>query len=118
MSLLQIFGPDSPDSVKDSPKLTNSEPVNTNPFLNDENDEEDNSSNTYEKPKPPPKKRNSDDSGTKLNDNKNVTPTKPLLPAKGYRAPPPPANKPVPAARPRVKAIIVSGKLPCKVENC
>lgn len=109
MSLPQIFGPDSPDTVRDSPKLTNSEPVNTNPFLNDE---EDNSSNTYEKPKPPPKKRNSDDSGTKLNDDKSVTPAKPLLPAKGYRAPPPPANKPVPAARTRTKATVVSGKLP------
>ena len=109
---LQIFGPDSPDSGKSSNNSlsSNSVTINTNPFLDDEPEiSSDNITNN--KPKPPPKKRNSDDSTTKLNDSRNVTPTKPLpLPTKAYRAPPPPSNKPSPAVRARVKAIVGSGK--------
>ena len=108
----QIFGPDSPDSGKSSSNSlsSNSVTINTNPFLDDEPEiSSDNITNN--KPKPPPKKRNSDDSTTKLNDSRNVTPTKPLpLPTKAYRAPPPPSNKPSPAVRARVKAIVGSGK--------
>lgn len=100
-----IFGPDSPDGIKDKPNSTNSVPVSTNPFLEDDSE---NSSDINDKPTRLPKKRNSDDSGIKCNDNKNVTSSKPLLPPKGYCAPPPPSNKPTPAARPRVKAMIVS----------
>ncbi|XP_073252515.1 rho GTPase-activating protein 26-like [Porites lutea] len=105
-----IFGPDSPDSGKSSNNSlsSNSVTINTNPFLDDEPEiSSDNITNN--KPKPPPKKRNSDDSTTKLNDSRNVTPTKPLpLPTKAYRAPPPPSNKPSPAVRARVKAIVGS----------
>lgn len=100
-----IFGPDSPDGLDNSPNPSNSVPVNTNPFLDDELESP---SEINEKPKPPPKKRNSDDSGAKLTENKNITPTKALLPSKGYRAPPPPSNKPAPAVRTKVKAAVVS----------
>ncbi|XP_078371210.1 rho GTPase-activating protein 26-like isoform X2 [Oculina patagonica] len=105
-----VFGPDaSPDPTEESTDSSNSvestgNPFTGNPFI----DEKENSTITNEKPKPPPKKRNSDDSLTKLNESKPVTPTKPLpLPSKAYRAPPPP-NKPAPYAKPRVKAIVVS----------
>lgn len=108
----QIFGPDSPDSCKSSNNSlsSNSVTINTNPFLDDEPEISSNNI-TNNKPKPPPKKRHSDDSTTKLNDSRNVPPTKPLpLPTKAYRAPPPPSNKPTPAVRARVKAIVGSGK--------
>ncbi|XP_020604145.1 rho GTPase-activating protein 26-like isoform X2 [Orbicella faveolata] len=99
-----IFGPDSPDGSENSTDTFNSVESTGNPFI----DEKDSSPIANEKPKPPPKKRNSDETGTKLSDGKPVTPTKPLpLPSKAYRAPPPP-NKPAPATKPRVKAIIVS----------
>lgn len=109
---LQIFGPDtpdtldSPDGIQDKEIPTDSAPVNTNPFLDDESD--DSSSWVVVKPKPLPKKRNSDDSsGTTLIESK--TPPKPLLRPKAYCAPPPPSNKPTPAAQPRVKTVPTSG---------
>ena len=93
---------------ENSTDSSNSVEITGNPFI----DEKDSSPITNEKPKPPPKKRNSDESGTKLNEGKPVTPTKPLpLSSKAYRAPPPP-NKPAPATKPRVKAIVVSSKMP------
>lgn len=104
--LSQIFGPEpSPDGSEDSTDSFNSVESTGNPFI----DEKDSPPVTNEKPKPPPKKRNSDESGTKLNESKPVTPTKPLT-SKAYRAPPPP-YKPAPATKPRVKAIIVSSKM-------
>jgi len=110
----QIFGSEpSPDGSEDSIDSVNSVESTGNPFI----DEKDSSPITNEKPKPPPKKRNSDETGTKLNDGKPVTPTKPPpLSSKAYRAPPPP-NKPAPATRPRVKAIIVSSKM-CLFVDC
>ncbi|KAJ7371823.1 Rho GTPase-activating protein 42 [Desmophyllum pertusum] len=101
-----VFGADpSPVVTEDSTDSSNSVESTGNPFIN----EKENSKNAvYEKPKPPPKKRNSDESGTKLNESKIVTPTKPLpLPSKTHRAPPPP-SKPVPATKPRVQPIIVT----------
>ncbi|XP_015777163.1 PREDICTED: rho GTPase-activating protein 10-like [Acropora digitifera] len=110
----KIFGPDtpdtldSPDGIQDKEIPTDSAPVNTNPFLDDESD--DSSSWVVVKPKPLPKKRNSDDSsGTTLIESK--TPPKPLLRPKAYCAPPPPSNKPTPAAQPRVKTVPTSGFL-------
>ena len=108
---LQILGPDtpdtldSPDGIQDKEIPTDSAPVNTNPFLDDESDS---SSWVVVKPKPLPKKRNSDNSsGTTLIESK--TPSKSFLPPKAYCAPPPPSNKPTPAAQPRVKTVPTSG---------
>ncbi|XP_074619725.1 rho GTPase-activating protein 26-like isoform X2 [Acropora palmata] len=107
----KILGPDtpdtldSPDGIQDKEIPTDSAPVNTNPFLDDESD--DSSSWVVVKPKPLPKKRNSDNSsGTTLIESK--TPSKSFLPPKAYCAPPPPSNKPTPAAQPRVKTVPTS----------